>query len=201
MLKIKTFHIFSTDELELGSAMGSGSGDQPSDLEDDDDDDPSGQIWPKKKHPVFTFPVEPPSPPRRQPEFIPPPFKEDDVGANTNPNTNFVEPWKPIDNSYPIPSIPIAKPDADDFAPLPPQVDREIINFSPTQKPSYNYPTTRKPVDDFNYHNKMPPKVVTTTTTSGNDHASSSDSGKAIAVFKLFTPIIVSMIGKLFTFS
>lgn len=206
--------------------MGSGSGDIPTDLEDSDDDDPSGQIHPKPPfhHSSATpnFPTHPKFPSRPSPPILNPIPNHDDEeddddveidededsdeihGSNTNNNVNR----NPLSNLSPVDTFnnnknsknrghgggfSIDGPEGIDLAPPPPSVNKPVYPpFFPTEgtTTSTTTSTTRRPILDVS-------KKKHPSTSSG----SIDEAGKAIAFFKLFSPIFASLVGKAFSFT
>ncbi|CAG7724148.1 unnamed protein product [Allacma fusca] len=168
------------DDLELGSGQGSGSGDIPSDLDDSDDDDPSGEINPhRKKHP--SRPVVPKGPPPSIFGRLP--------GEDDNDRDNSVSLEENnipgLGNNNPG-GIPI------DFSNKPRLKPPTNSNPTVVIKPTFTTTTTRRPPPG--YSGDVTKKIPTS---SGNMDVAT----KTVAVFKLFTPIFVSMLGKLVSLS
>lgn len=181
--------------------MGSGSGDLPTDLEDDDDDDPSGQIKSKgiggtNQNQHVTF----------------------------NSDVNIGRPTRPGNDNFDINHVPtrVLKPshfenddeDEDDDNPVNPinvnpinrheiengEIDTHNggIDFGgavPTQEP----PRVKSPSSITTPRSKIvAPLYPGTAVGSGKKE---NATGKTVAIFKLFTPVFASMLGKLFSFS
>lgn len=178
--------------------MGSGSGEIPTDLEDSDDDDPSGQIQPDKKGvpKIFNPPSHPKFPLRPPPAILNPQPNhedeededeedddEDDNSSDNNVNWNSIKSNNNNNNGVTIGGEGI------DFAPSPPKVNKNPPPPKIVPESTTTTTTTRRP--DIEIRKTNP------TTTSG---ASLDEAGKAIAFFKLFSPIFASLIGKAFSF-
>lgn len=216
--------LFAADELEIdgsGNGMGSGSGDgvPDGDLEDGDDDDPSGRIKQDRRPigpPSITgynppgarpnFPLRP-APPILSPGHRPGGIGDDDADEDDDDDDGDgnIRNWNlgPNNGFGGINNRPNIGGNSDlDFAPMPPQQPPKV-NKGPPLSPVVPFPiptttttttstirtTTRKPADGD----------VRKTTVNSSGHG--GDASSAIAVFKLFSPIIVSMIGKVFSFS
>ncbi|CAL8072001.1 unnamed protein product [Orchesella dallaii] len=211
------------EELDFegsGSVLGSGSGEIPDDLEEGDDDDPSGRIKQDRRPPIIppssTTNFNQPGSRPRFPARPPPPIltshsgstyggndgdedededdDDDDDGDGNIRNWNIGPNFNPTSNNRPT----IGGGDLD-FAPppQPPYVNEgppipftiPTTTTTTTTTSTVRTTTTRKPSD----------LDVRKTTVNSSGHG--GDTSSAIAVFKLFSPIIVSMIGKVFSFS
>lgn len=223
--------MFTADEFDIdGSGMGisSGSGDIPDDLEEGDDDDPSGRIKVDRRPPIIPStpttghggfnPSRPRFPLRPAPPILIPhgnnnngqdgnESEDDDGDDDDDDEDGNVRNWNIGPPNFNRPTsgggISMGGGGSDiDFAPPgpPPRGPPSLSPVVPFTKPTTTSTTT---------------STSTTTTTTrkpagGNDHdvrkttvnsGHGGDASSAIAVFKLFSPIIVSMIGKVFSFS
>lgn len=219
-------NVFAADDLDFdgSGSRGSGSGDLPEDdLEDSDDDDPSGRIKPERRPPP---PITPSTTttinfnPNNRPKFplrpAPPILvhrgeqdndSDEDDDDDDDDEDDVTRNWNPEIFSRP------SNPDRDsgnsnkdiDFAPMPPYqvpLPPRIPESRPPPPPPFTIPTTTTPVTTTTTTRR--PGVggdndVKKTTVNSSGHG--GDASSAIAVFKLFSPIIVSMIGKVFSFS
>lgn len=197
----------SAEEDDFGSGMGSGSGDVPTDLEEGDDDDPSGQIKPKVDlegtRRVNPFPggnKKPdrpirPSPDvtenRSHPKITPSRYDDYDDGDDDDDDSDR------RDNS---PLNPKQKHDRNENE----GNQNRGIDFGvfiPTPEPPKPNPTTPPPRQPPTPSTRKPVSGGTEDKPSRGATRSDNTAEKTVALFKLFTPVVSSIIGKLFKFS
>jgi hypothetical protein len=213
--KSSEFIYYFVEELDFeGSGMGSGSGDIPPDLEDSDDDDPSGQIksTTANNHPPsrnFNPPSHPKFPNRPPPSILSPvPNHEDeeddeDEDEDEDDNNRGTIGWNPISSNNNNNRGIIGNEDIDFDPPSPPKINR--VPAPPPPFPPYQQPPVIIPAPEITTTTttttKKPDLEVKKTPTVTTSSGSLDDTGsKAIAFFKLFSPIIASLIGKAFSF-
>lgn len=190
--------------------MGSGSGDVPTDLEDTDDDDPAGEVQKPKFRPfpppdlnfgtrkisnnVPTKGFEDSSSPPSKPPFRPRiPIREDEEdeeddedGSNLNINSGNNK------NSH------VSRPDpGNDFGLESPGVpDTKIPDIMHPQLPTTTRSTTTTTTEEPFIPRKDPPVTVPPV-----GKKPENPGAKTVAVVNVFTPVIMSMLQKLFNFS